>query len=65
MINQEYLHDEMLLPKAQCSSIQSPVLKASALDDPPLPEGSFALDSLVEIQMVLLILSNIHTQINK
>lgn len=65
MMNQEYLHDEMLLPMAQCSSVQSPVLKVNALDDPPLPEGSFALDSLVGIQMVLLILSNIHTHINK
>lgn len=63
--NRKYLHDEMLLPMARCSSAQSPVLQVTALADPALPEGSYAADSLVDIQMVLLILSNTHTQISK
>jgi hypothetical protein len=45
---------------AQYSSTQSLVLKVNVLTDPSLPEGSFGLESLVEIQMILPTLSNTH-----
>lgn len=47
----------MLLPTAQFSAIQSPILKVNVLTDPSLLGGPFVPASLVEVQMILPILS--------
>jgi hypothetical protein len=54
----------MLLPMVQFFVTLSPDLQGTVLTDPSLPRGPFVLESLVEIQMVLPILSGTHKKLS-